>query len=140
MATRFAQDLIEYIRPFVLRWAAPRLLPFSTFGSISPITIGVDPFGVTIDRDMVIRWWTQSVNVQTTNNGSNYWTIDLRSLGAGTLASLNTSAIAAGVWANLSNKAINTSAATTDIGLYIRVAKVGSPGSLYLLSPAVFVD
>lgn len=118
-------------------------LPFAVYTILpgSPMTTSPDyPFAVTIARAMTIRSWHQGVYVATTNNGSNYWTLDLlRWSDLGTLASLNTSAISADTATVLSSTGLSVAVATSYLSLLVRVTKTGSPGGLYAQGPAVWV-
>jgi hypothetical protein len=69
--------------------------------------------------------------VSTTNNGSNYWTLDLKKWSDNSvIVSANTSANSASV-SNLKDVAIN--AVSTEDILYVASTKTASPGNLYPL-------
>lgn len=75
-----------------------------------------------------------SVFVDTTNNATNFWTLDLVSNNSGVvLASLNTSAIAANGWIRLSDLTINNQPVSTDVAMFVRPTATLSPGSIYIL-------
>ncbi len=97
------------------------------------------PFAVaTPDRALTAEKWGTAVNVQTTNNGSNFWTVRLRrntSAGAlSTVSTVNTSADAANTWVK---KTVDISSANsgTDMGYVIEVERTGSPGALFMYAP-----
>ena len=73
-----------------------------------------------------------SVFVVTTNNGTNFWTLDLTSDdGSTVLATLNTSAVAANGWRRLSTTTITTPGSTNAV-LSVRPTATLSPGSIYI--------
>jgi hypothetical protein len=117
--------------------------PFATYQALphNMTTTPLDPFAGTISRPLTIKGYHHSGTVLTTNNGSNYWNIWLRSWGTGaTISLINTSAWPVGGVGQSEDLGINYAITPgTDIGLYIRVYKTGSPGPLYLAGPAVFV-
>lgn len=91
--------------------------------------------------DMVQPWAINilafycSVFVVTTNNGTNFWTVNLRDTAGNVLASVDTSAIAANAWARLSDTSI-TQPASSNIAIEIRPTATLSPGAIYIV-PAV---
>lgn len=115
------------------------LLPFSPYDSLSPFTGSpVVTYNVTLDRDGTIAKWTQVVRVLTTNDGTNYWTLNLSRIDTdAVLMTFNTSAIAAGIWTKLSNSTITAITASMS-GLYILATKTGAPGVLLMASPWVY--
>jgi len=78
-----------------------------------------------------------TVFVQTTNNGTNFWTIDLQDTTGTVVATVNTSAIAAGTWARLSDTTV-TASATTNAELSVICTKTLAPGNLFVI-PALSV-
>jgi hypothetical protein len=114
-------------------------LPFGTNTTAANISAGAIIYTSTIGASQTIKRYHQGIYVVTTNNGSNYWTIILRR--ADTLAaliSLSTAASAANTILTLSS--VGDVAITTGmLNVYVEVAKVGSPGNLYLYGPAVYV-
>jgi hypothetical protein len=117
-------------------------LPFVTYDVLlgSGIAANGNPFAVTVSRAFTVRTWHQWVYVATTNDGSNYWTIDLkRSSDNAVISTLNTSAISPDTKTVLSNAGIAAAISTSHLALYISVTKTGSPGAVYLYGPAVFV-
>jgi hypothetical protein len=78
-----------------------------------------------------------SVFINTTNNGTNYWTISLVNQSGTPLASVNTSAISAGAWARLAATSI-TQPATSNIVFPLVATATLSPGAIYI-APAVAV-
>lgn len=77
-------------------------------------------------------------NVQTTNNGSNYWTIKLvRADTGGALTSdISTSAASPGVWTNTALSSLNL--VTGSYGLSLVTGKVGAPGDLFVTATISF--
>jgi len=116
--------------------------PFGNYALVAyqMTTNGGRPYAGTISRDMTIRSWHQAVWVDTTNNASNYWTINLKN-GSGTnRLSFDTSAMSADAWNMYSSTGLSTSlTAASEFMLYVQVAKTGSPGAISLPCPAIFV-
>lgn len=115
------------------------LLPYGSYigdgGDIS--ANNAIPYSCTIGRSYTNVIWRQAVQVSTTNNASNYWTITLKRLSdGGTVNSFTTAAMSADTWyVNEDATFAIESLTSSDKGLYIQVSKTGSPGNLYLLSP-----
>ena len=114
-------------------------LPFSAYTLAIPCSAAGNPFAATVPRQLTIKTWHQRVNVQTTNNGSNYWSVQLAGWTSGVITTINTSTLTAGVSSVISDTAIDTLLSASETGLYIYVAKVGSPGNMFMANPAVFV-
>lgn len=112
----------------------------SRIGSLSSIsTSPVELCGTTLPRPLRVQSLRVAVFVSTTNNGSNYWTLQLRGVAtAVALLTINTSAIAAGAWALLvgANAAKNVS--DTETGVAIVAIKTGSPGALAIMPAVVY--
>lgn len=104
----------------------PALQPFSAGQSV-----GYWPKHPTYDR--YITSLNLAFNVQTTNNGSNYWTIRLVRLDTGaTLTSdLSTAAASAGAWVNTN---INLTLLTGAYPIGLNIVKNGAPGNMYVAS------
>lgn len=69
-----------------------------------------------------------AVYVATTNNGSDYWTLDFKNVAESTThATLNTSAASANTWTGLS-WTTGATIANTDVGLMWIATKTGAPG------------
>lgn len=140
---------LEKLRPTVLGWLSswhskqPWLLPFANYEYISKdITAAGNPFLATVPKAMTVVSWAQAIRVETTNNSSNYWTISLyRLIGAATaleIAKIDTARMSTGTWYNES-VTVNASILSTDLFLYVSVAKTSSPGGLRLAGPMVWV-
>lgn len=124
--------------------AGRMFLPWGAYGAINPITAsGQSPYATSIDRNMTLIKWAQMVYVATTNNGSNYWTIEIKRITDGSVVnSINTSS---GVSANtatlLTDSTFSIASLTAaHVGLYIICSKTGSPGDLYLFGPSLEVE
>jgi len=123
-------------------------LPFGGASDTSPLSVtGAIPYAATVDRNFTLKSWANGVLVAGTNDGSNYWTIELwltsnTGGSAVSLASFDTSAFSPNGWERLSTTTFSTSAITTTAAnvLYIRGLKTGSPGNLYISGPSVEVD
>lgn len=73
-----------------------------------------------------------TVFVGAPNNGTNFWTINLVDAAGGTVASVNTSAIAANTWVRLSDLTI-TQPATTNPVLTVNAVITLAPGVIYVV-------
>lgn len=87
----------------------------------------------------VFRRLCVAVNVAGTNNGGNFWTINL-SRAAGVIGSVDTSAVAVATWAVVVTTTgfTPTSIDDTDFYLEIDIVKTGGPGAIQL-APSVYV-
>ena len=125
-ARRLEQTQVIERNPIYLPWSQRVLNPFplassgAAWGDLGqPWSINVLAFYVT-------------VFVVTTNNGTNYWTINVVSHpSTTTLASVNTSAIAANTGVRLSDTTI-TQPASTDTWIELVPTATLSPGAIYL--------
>ena len=116
-----------------LPFSAYQLLPYnqSTAGAL---------YSASLSRAGTLRYWYQAAYVATTNDGSNYWTLQIRRLpGTNVIATLDTSALSVGTWSELSGTDLDIALDSAWYALYVNTVKTGSPGNLYLPSPAVFV-
>lgn len=77
-----------------------------------------------------------SVFVQTTNNGTNFWTISLVNTAASVLASVSTSAIAAATWTRLVDTTI-TQPSSTNVVLTVIATATLSPGAIFIVPEVV---
>jgi len=112
------------------------LLPFGVFGAISPMAVAADPYGTSLDRTITPVSLTHTCIVTTTNDGSNYWRIRLLAISGGTVATVTTAAVAADTWVILTTSSFSISPITTsNVGLYVEVDKVGSPGPISIFGP-----
>ena len=129
------------------RWVS--VLPFSyAHGSLNSATSSnifyTGYFSPPLGYDIYVDNFSMKAHVLTTNNGSNYWNLDLRKItgatvpasAAGTLlgAGLDTSAQAAGTWVEVSesiNAVIDGTGASVEIPI-IDLTKTGSPGNIWL--------
>lgn len=81
------------------------------------------------DKLSLIKW-TQTVFVSTTNNGSNYWTVQLDD-GTSAFASFNTGGIAANAWAAFIVTSFTQPTGVPPSGFIgISCTKTGAPGAL----------
>jgi len=122
-------------------------LPFTTYKCLPYGMTKADndedsPFSASIDREMTVDHWSQAVLVQTTNDGSNYWTITLYESDGTEIDSVDTSGISADSNELLTATSIDHDLDPSTAGeemVYIKVDATGSPGALYLHGPAVYV-
>lgn len=143
-------DLMELskIRPAVLGWTASwhgqqgYLLPFASFERVGDdISAASNPFAATVPGAITVVSWVQSASVKTTSSSSAYWTVTLyrRTASAAIIiAEFTTKSITADAWGTVS-LTITASVPSTDVMLFIGVAKTGSPGNLRLPGPVVRV-
>lgn len=115
------------------------LLPFGIYLSMNPLTTSPSlPYMTTIDQSLTLLQWGISANVVAPNNGSNYWTIALKTLAGTTIFTFNTSGDTAGTWTQHSSTSFSSSTlAASDNLVYLDCSKTGSPGSLYITCPIV---
>lgn len=73
-----------------------------------------------------------SVFVATTNNATNFWTLDLIDSNSVVLATISTAAIGANSWTRLEDLTV-TAPSSSMTGLFIRPTATLSPGSIYML-------
>lgn len=78
-----------------------------------------------------------TVLVNTTNNGTNYWTIAFTDGTGGAMGSVNTSLISANSWQRLQVSSI-TQPPTTNAEISVAITATLSPGSIYVI-PSVAV-
>lgn len=102
-------------------------VPIGTAGQASSIA----PLNSTYD--LVVQRTTLLTNVQTTNNGSNFWSMEIATSAGLVLHSATTSADAAGTWVrrNVATPLI-VSASSVPYILVSATAKTGSPGNIFL--------
>jgi len=120
-------------------------LPFGVYTNTIPIGPASSPgypYAATVERTYNFEKWAQGVYVSTTNNGSNYWTIELiRWTDNTSFASVNTSASAADTHLLLTTTTFSpTSIATSGVGLVVRATKTGTPGNLFIIGPILEVS
>lgn len=116
----------------------PPLYPPLTVVRTSPIAVASSP----ADLGYFAQPWAVSilafyatVAVLTTNDATNFWTIELRNDAGAVLASFNTSAIAANTNTRLSDLSVTQPASTNTFVSVVAVATL-APGSIYIF-PAV---
>lgn len=120
-------------------------LPFGVYTNTSPIgeaSSPAFPYGTTVERTLNFVKWAQGVFVSTTNNGSNYWTIELiRWTDNSVIASVSTSASAADTHLLLSTTTFSIASITTSfVGIIVRCTKTGTPGNLFIVGPMLEVS
>ena len=120
-------------------------LPFGIYVNtipISPASSPGYPYAATVERTYNFVKWAQGVYVDTTNNGSNYWTIELiRWTDNTSFASVNTSAGAVNTHLLLTTTTFSpTSVATSGVGLIVKVTKTGTPGNLFIIGPILEIS
>ena len=84
---------------------------------------------------MVVNRYQVTCRVNTTNDGSNYWTLYLREASTNTnIQNINTSALSPSstTWSFLS-ATVEHELSLSEVGLYVYVEKTGSPGALDVL-------
>ena len=116
------------------------ILPFGVFTAISPFSGTSNPYSASIDRTLTFVRWSQTYYVATTNDGTNYWTIDLLRGDGSTIKSINTSAASANTDTLSQVTTFDiASVGTSDKLIYIRVTKTLAPGNLTLYGPTLEV-
>jgi hypothetical protein len=116
-------------------------LPFAVYQAVPyGLTGNTNIYIATTSRNCTIRSWSQSVKVNTTNNGSNCWVLRLFTLGGALLISeVNTAALTPTAWGVVSDTSIDYALSTSHLGVFLQAIQYGSPGPLYTGGPAVFV-
>lgn len=117
------------------------LLPFGVYLQINPLSASPsNPYMAAVTRNLRFINYAITVFVDTTNSGSHYWTIALKTLAGTTIFTFNTSAYSASTWTVKDSNSFTTLAATaSDKLVYLECTKTGSPGNLYLTAPVVSV-
>ena len=119
-------------------------LPFGVYTNIQPVTAnGSTPYSSTIDRTMTPIKWSQTVYIDGTSNGTNFWTIEIRRISdVVTLNTISTSGTVVGSTATLlTDTSWNIAPWNSSfIGVYLYVTKTGAPGDLYMFGPLVEVE
>lgn len=125
MQQKLEQIYKQEIPPTILPWSQRVLNPFPLVSSGGAWGDMGQPWPV------VLLAFYATVTVQTTNNGGNFWTLNLVNSAVVTLATVNTSALTAGVGARLSTTTI-TQPAVANVALAIIVTATGSPGAIFI--------
>jgi hypothetical protein len=109
-------------------------VPFVALAGAEPYAADAALYRAVVGRNLNLRRWWVAVSVDTTNDGTNYWTLRLSAPLAGVLASVNTSAIAPDTWTTLTTATFALSAilAATEPYLLIESIATGTPGALSL--------
>jgi hypothetical protein len=79
-----------------------------------------------------------SVHVATTNNGSNFWTVELVNTAASVLASFTTAAMSANTWTRAEDTSI-TQPSSSNVDLAIKLTATGSPGAIFVVPDVLAV-
>lgn len=114
--------------------------PFNTFGGYLASADQAMFFG-TIDRAVEFVRWSQAFFVYTTNNGSHYWTIEIKNgVSGNVIASFNTSTYSPNTYYRKEVTSFSpTSVQTSEIYLFIYCTKTGTPGNLQIPGTALLV-
>lgn len=115
------------------------LIPFGVFRGISPITVNTYMNLFAIDKTYTFVKWTQNYYVETTNNASNYWNIEIRRLSdAAVINAITTVSASLNIWYRIEDSTFSiASAGTSATGLTLYCYKTGSPGALYVSAPTL---
>ena len=91
----------------------------------------------------VLCWWSLSAVVNTLNNTSNFWTVNLDVLDTSgiytTISTSYTRSWSVGSWGRLEAKPMYSLDTTSILGLFFQAVKTGLPGPLNLLCPQVYL-
>lgn len=119
-------------------------LPFITYapGSRPPSAVTSDGivFTCAVPYACLVKYFKVALLVTTTNDGSHYWTLNLKRIDGTSVSSVNTSAISPNTWSLRSATGVDYTLATSHIALYVEAIKTGSPGTLQIAGPAVYVQ
>lgn len=108
---------------------------YTMTGQVTASATAYGAFLVPAERDVTVSQWTMNVYIQTTNNGSNYWQFDLKRLSDGALIdSWNTSGWAANTWGRSARALSSAITASSHLGVYVDIIKIGSPGAVQCVS------
>jgi hypothetical protein len=116
---------------------------FGSYNTLPPITsVTTYPFSCTLPSFTTYpKQYSQAIFLSAgASDASNYWTLTLYDYGTSTaIASVNTSALAAGSGHLLTDTTLALSSVTqaTHRYLYVRVDRTGSPGNISVRAPAV---
>lgn len=118
------------------------MYPFGSYTTISSFTASpAFPFSSTLPSfTTYIKQYSQAIFTPTTNNASNYWTLELYDAGTTTvIASINTQGLTASTGYTLLDTSMGLSTLTqaTHKYLYVRAVKTGAPTALFVHAPAV---
>lgn len=117
------------------------LLPWMIYDFLNPWNADRQVYNTTVFKNCTIKQWIQAFLVDTTNDGSNYWTIAINRLDTyAVLASLSTTAAAPTTWTRSDSGVLSVGVTTGMIGLYVSITKTGSPGDIYMYCPSVQVQ
>ncbi len=136
-----------------IRWQTPaqfvanhRLGKYLSFINMSTVGWGITVAAVnvcmaTIDASCTLKSFAILTQVLTTNNASNYWTINVHRYADGAVMfSLNTSGNTANISRILSTTRSDALSPAGTYAVYVEAVKVGSPGALNLGGPAAYVE
>jgi len=119
----------------------PKLFPMGIYVDLQPLSANpAFPYIATIGRSLTFTQADCTIFVNTTNDGSNYWTISLETLPGITVWSFNTASDTVATWTLHANLTIsNPDVLSTDKLVFIRAAKTGAPGTCYLSFPLMWI-
>mgnify|MGYP001608706359 CR=1 FL=1 len=123
---RLSQTEVKEVPPLYLPWAQRVLNPFPLASSGQSWGDMGQPWAVNVLAFYV------TVFVATTNNGTNFWTLNVvANPSATTIASVSTSAIAANTGVRLSDTTI-TQPAASDTWIELQATATLAPGAIYI--------
>ena len=111
---------------------AAKIIPFAPHAAVGGAGLSSNNYmmATSCNRRLYLLKWVQSVLVSGTNNGSNYWMVQLDD-GVTVFASFNTSAMSASTWtASEITSFTQPSSAPTFGWIGIQCVKTGTPGTL----------
>jgi len=116
-----------------------RTLPFATYQALPynyAVTSNYQPYNATLIDDCMLVDYAFNIYIVTTNDVSNYYSIEFRnSAGTPYTTAVTTAALAANAW-NLITGVLNIPVtAATDKMVYVYITETGSPGNLYMTPP-----
>ncbi len=117
-------------------------LYLSARGSLSGVTTSpIELCGTTLPRPLIAQNLRVAVYVAAPNNGTNYWTLELRGVKtSAAIKSVNTAAIAAATWTLLTAANAGVSVGDAETGITLVATKTGSPGALSVMPPVVYAE
>ena len=117
------------------------LYPWGVYIGTAPFSANCTPYATSVERNIYLTKWSQTFYVETTNNGTNYWTFNIYAQpGNVQVATFNSSAVSANTWVQIvtTSFSVDPILLATYTQLYVYCAKTLSPGNLYIAGPALY--
>ncbi len=129
---RLKQTEVKEVPPLYLPYAQRVVNPATTGGGTQAVGDFPQPWPV-----LHVAFYV-SVFVVTTNNGTNFWTIELRDATNAVIASVTTAAASANTWTRLADTVI-TAPLTTNAVLSVVITPTLAPGNIYVVPSVAMI-